>query len=451
MAGTTVTRACNAQQVGALLDSPEIAALIADLDATRWTGRPGYPVRAMVGLALVKSVYTLPTWTRTVRLVAEHPALREALGATPSVHAAYRFTAKLRQHGAALADCLDRVLAGLHEAIPDLATNLAIDGSDLPAYANGFRDLPNGKPRDHYADPDASWGHRSAISTRKGGGYYGYKIHAAVCTKTDLPIAWRTETACDSEHEHMPSLLDTVIRRGFTPSTCAMDKGYDGSAIYAACEDRDVRPVIPLKMTIGVVNGLHKPPICQHGEWTFAGADTKRGASKWRCPKAACKPGSVWIKADRLHTLIPRSTDRWKAIYRTRGGRGAGVRPAQERVRARPAAGSPHRAGPAPRRPHHPRPAHHGTRRRAGRRTTRGLTTRRSRTPPVRRGLRHARTPPIPPNRSSVGLTACVGSSHLTDLVTGTPRAVTDSPAAAGLSPFGRRRPSFAGRFARAS
>ncbi len=26
----------------------------------------------------------------------------------------------------------------------------------------------------------------------------------------------------------------------------------------------------------------------------------------------------MWVKADRLHTLIPRTTDRWKAIYRTR-------------------------------------------------------------------------------------------------------------------------------------
>ena len=26
----------------------------------------------------------------------------------------------------------------------------------------------------------------------------------------------------------------------------------------------------------------------------------------------------MWIKADRLHTLIPRTTDRWKVIYRTR-------------------------------------------------------------------------------------------------------------------------------------
>jgi hypothetical protein len=307
-----------AAQVAALLDSPEIVGLIADLVATRWTGRRGYPIRAMVGLALVKNVYTLPTWSRTVRLVGEHAALREVLGVAPSVDAAYRFTRKLRQHPTALADCLDRLLAALREVIPDLGANLAIDGSDLPAWANGMRDLPNGKPRIKYADPDASWGHRSAISTRKGGGFYGYKVHAAVCTKTDLPLAWHTASASDSEHEHMPSLLDTAIRRGFTPGTCAMDKGYDGSNMYAACESRDIRPVIPLKLTVNVANGLHKPPKCEHGVWTFAGSDTKRGASKWRCPKGKCTPASVWVKADRLHTLIPRTTDRWKAIYRTR-------------------------------------------------------------------------------------------------------------------------------------
>lgn len=71
--------------------------------ARRWTGRPGYPIRALVGAALVKSMYALPTWSRAVRLVAEHAALRDTLGAVPSQWACYRFTAKLREHSAALA------------------------------------------------------------------------------------------------------------------------------------------------------------------------------------------------------------------------------------------------------------------------------------------------------------------------------------------------------------
>ena len=65
--------------------------------------------------------------------------------------------------------------------------------------------------------------------------------------------------------------------------------------------------------------GKHKPPVCEHGEWTFAGSDAKRRAAKWRCPTGECSPASRWIGASRLHTLIPRGTARWKKLYRLRG------------------------------------------------------------------------------------------------------------------------------------
>ena len=133
-------------QVAALLRLPEIMQLISDLDETRWTGRPGYPIRAMVGAALVKAVYALPTWTRTARLIAEHAALREAVGGAPSHWACYRFAAKLREHGDMLTACIDRVLASLHAAHPAMGQTVAIDGSDLPAYANGHRYSVQGRP-----------------------------------------------------------------------------------------------------------------------------------------------------------------------------------------------------------------------------------------------------------------------------------------------------------------
>lgn len=93
MAVPKVPAVTAAAQIAGLLDSPEIAALVSELEATRWTGRPGYPIRAMVGMALAKSMYVIPTWTRTARLVAEHAALRTALGcedSTPSEWACYR-------------------------------------------------------------------------------------------------------------------------------------------------------------------------------------------------------------------------------------------------------------------------------------------------------------------------------------------------------------------------
>jgi hypothetical protein len=309
-------------QLAVLLDSPEIGRLIRELEATRWTGRPGFPVRTMVGLALVKSLYALPTWTRVVALVAEHWRLQRALGCEgnpPSKWAAYRFAKTLRQHGDKLERCIDAVVEGLKAKLPTYGRDLAIDASDMPAYANGQRYLSkNGPERERYSDLDASWGHRSAVSTRKGGGFYGYRLHAAVCTATDLPVAWTVETAKDHETRFVADLLDTAQRRGAMAATAALDKGYDIQRIHDECMERDCLPMIPLKQTPDVKRGDHRPPECQHGVWTFAGSDRQRGASKWRCPTGECKPASTWVAADRLHPLIPRETKRWKAGYRKR-------------------------------------------------------------------------------------------------------------------------------------
>src|SRR5271154_395716 len=121
MAVQTVPSRSAVVELAGLLDSPEIAALIAELEATRWTGRPGYPLRAMVGMALAKSIYSIPTWTRVVALVREHATLQAALGCEgdpPSEWACYRFAAKLREHKHLLDACIDRVLAHLREAHP---------------------------------------------------------------------------------------------------------------------------------------------------------------------------------------------------------------------------------------------------------------------------------------------------------------------------------------------
>ena len=161
-----------ATEISALLDSPEIGELIAELEALRWTGRKGYPIRSLVGACLVKSVFALPTWSRTARLIAEHDRLREALGAAPSVYACYRFATKLRQHKPLLDAALARLTSALRDELPEYGRDLAIDASDLPAYANGQRYVSkNGPERERFSDPDASWGHRSAVSTRKGGGF----------------------------------------------------------------------------------------------------------------------------------------------------------------------------------------------------------------------------------------------------------------------------------------
>jgi hypothetical protein len=248
LTGRTVPRRSVAAEVATILDSPEVSALVAELDALRWVGRRGYGARALLGACIVKALYALPTWTRVADLIAEHPGLADALGGTPSHWACYRFARKLRAERERIAGCLDALASSLRERHPDMGREVAIDASDMPAYANGQRFLYNhGPERQGYSDPDASWGHRSAVSTRKGGGFYGYKIHAAVCAVTGLPLAWQVETARRNESLYAAPLLDAVRARGFDPQTVAMDRGYDNNRVYDECHARRIAPVIPLR------------------------------------------------------------------------------------------------------------------------------------------------------------------------------------------------------------
>lgn len=54
-----VARRSVAADLADILASPEVSRLIDELQATRWTGCPGYPLRTMIGMALAKSLYAL--------------------------------------------------------------------------------------------------------------------------------------------------------------------------------------------------------------------------------------------------------------------------------------------------------------------------------------------------------------------------------------------------------
>lgn len=53
---------------------------------------------------------------------------------------------KLREHSETLAECVDRIADHLRRELPDYGVDVAIDASDMPAYANGQRYLYNHGP-----------------------------------------------------------------------------------------------------------------------------------------------------------------------------------------------------------------------------------------------------------------------------------------------------------------
>jgi hypothetical protein len=273
MATGKVARRTGVGDVAELLDSPEVLELIAAVEAAGDNrGRKGFGTRALVGACLVKSLFNLPTWTWVAALIAEHPGLQETLGGSPSVWAMYRFSRKLRENRPALAACLDACAASLRAQYPTMGRDVAIDSSDMPAFANGQRYVSQGgKERERFSDPDASWGHRSAVSTRKGGGFYGFKLHAAVCATTGLPLAWHVETARRNDSLYAAPLIDALHARGYRPETVTMDKGYDITRVYAECEARGVEPVVPLRGAKGkqvalplALGGRLFPRIARH-------------------------------------------------------------------------------------------------------------------------------------------------------------------------------------------
>jgi hypothetical protein len=108
------------------------------------------------------------------------------------------------------------------------------------------------------------------------------------------------------------------MQRGFAPASCALDKGYDQPSAYDMCAARRMLPVIALRMTSDMLQNPYEAPECEHGLWTFAGADFKRRATKWRCPTGECSPKSKWIKASRRNPLLPRESKRWRTLYKGR-------------------------------------------------------------------------------------------------------------------------------------
>lgn len=137
------------------------------------------------------------------------------------------------------------------------------------------------------------------------------------CLRSDRPPACVARRERQSPGDALWARdLDAVLARGFTPTSCTFDKGYDHHANYAGCEERGCRPIIPLK---AIKETKPSGPLaCDHGLWRFGGADFKRKAAKWRCPTGECRPKSTWVKADRRNTLVPRNTERWRRLYRGR-------------------------------------------------------------------------------------------------------------------------------------
>jgi hypothetical protein len=115
------------------------------------------------------------------------------------------------------------------------------------ASANGQKYRFKGAPEPKtYSAPDASWGHRSAVSTRAADSFYGYKrCPRPSVAEAGLPLAWQVETAKAQESSYAVPLLDALTGRGFRAEVAVMDMGYDLGPVYEGFEVARLPPGHP--------------------------------------------------------------------------------------------------------------------------------------------------------------------------------------------------------------
>jgi IS5 family transposase len=202
--------------------------LLEALQATRWTGRPGYPIRAMWRSLVASFFLGIVHDTDLIRALQSNPLLAEACGIdwpddVPSKFAYCRFRKKLVGFSDLVASLLTECVSRLREALPNFGQTIAVDSTDIKAWANSFH---------QETDPDAGSGAKGkSIGTWF---WYGYKVHLAADADSELPV-WFTVTAANVyDGRHLPPVLNEARSRfdWFRPAHVLADKGYDSAECF---------------------------------------------------------------------------------------------------------------------------------------------------------------------------------------------------------------------------
>lgn len=224
----------------------------------------------------------------------------------------------------------DLVKQCLQEGIID-GDYVAIDSAAIHAYE---KKQPKRKSQ---LTGHANWGAKFDSFGNKMT-WFGYKLHLAVDTKSELPIALEVTPAHVNDGEKAPELIEKVTAQTDT-KFFMMDAGYDQVKVYEAARNVKAQAIIPLnprgekEPPAGMTN--NGTPCCSMGfAMTYWGAD--QDVLKFRCPHAtgkvecplgmsACSSSNygmvvkVDVKEDLRRYCNPhRDTRRWKDLYNER-------------------------------------------------------------------------------------------------------------------------------------
>jgi len=198
--------------------------LLASLRAK--TGRPGYTAEVLWKTYIAMVVLGLPTFASLIRNLQNNPVLAVACGITnsegiPTKYAYSRFVGKLAQpkHVVMVKNVMRSLTRSLYETLPDFGKSVAIDSTDIKAWANGAKKKTT--------DPNASWGAKLDTAGKKKF-YFGYKLHLLADTQYELPVAAKVATASIHDVRMASTVLSEArfTNSKFHPDYIIADRGY---------------------------------------------------------------------------------------------------------------------------------------------------------------------------------------------------------------------------------
>ncbi|MFC1871071.1 transposase [Chloroflexota bacterium] len=205
--------------------------LLEALGKTRYTGRPGYPIKVMWHTIVAMYVLNFKTYSQLIRELQNNPILASACGIQscddiPSKFAYSRFLKKLQQplFVKMIKDIGRELTRLLYQSLPNFGESVAIDSSTLKAWSNGGK-----KPN---SGPDAGW----AVKTGANGKNefcFGYKLHLLVDTKYELPIAANITRGNFNDSRAASRVLSEArfTYRKFHPEYIIGDAGYSSDPL----------------------------------------------------------------------------------------------------------------------------------------------------------------------------------------------------------------------------
>ena len=196
------------------------------------TGRPPYSVKVLWRSTLVRYALGLPSVSSLIRLLQDNPWVAKVCGINshdeiPSQPTFSRFIARIskRPNDNYVKDLSREMVMQCYERLPDFGKAVAIDSTDVKAWANKSKRPPT--------DPDATWAVKSSVGNLRKF-WLGYKAHLMVDVNYELPIALRVTKA----NVHDISGGRRVLREArravggkFRPAYVTADAGYSAKAL----------------------------------------------------------------------------------------------------------------------------------------------------------------------------------------------------------------------------